>query len=79
MAMRTQAEIERYAAKHDLRGALRTRVRRDGETLHILLLGVYPNLDAARKAAANLPPPLRDVVPWVRSVGSLQRLMRNAG
>ena len=78
VALQTREEIGRYMAKNNLRDVLKARIARHGQAFHVLILGIYPNLEEARQAATNLPPPLRNVTPWVRSVGSLQRAMRAA-
>ena len=77
MALRHGENVGVYVAKNGLEGSLKARVARDGETLHVLILGVYADIDSARRAVANLPPALQDITPWVRSLGSLQQAMRH--
>ena len=78
MAMATRPQVERYAAKHDLPDAFLASIERDGETLHILLAGIYPDMDRAREAAEALASTLPDITPWVRKLGPLQRAMRSS-
>ena len=79
MAMRNRENVDRFVAKHNLQNVLHARIARNGQILHVLILGVYPNLDSARKAVSALPPALRDITPWVRSVGSVHGAMQEKG
>ena len=76
MALGTRENVDRYVARHNLQDVLHARVESGGQTLHVLILGAYPDRESARRAASNLPPALRDITPWVRSVASLQQAMQ---
>ncbi len=75
MALGSGAAVDRFAAQHGLEGLLRASIARDGETLHLLILGVYADSAAAHRAARNLPPGMADITPWVRRMDSLQQAM----
>jgi TPR repeat protein len=48
----------------------------DGVTRYNALYGSYPSYAEAQRAAENLPPSLRDVKPWIRNFGILQKLLK---
>ncbi|MDH5473577.1 MAG: hypothetical protein OEY87_04265 [Gammaproteobacteria bacterium] len=48
---------------------------RDGVTWHVLLLDVYPDLSSAKRARDQMSG-LLNTQPWVRTLGSVQKLMR---
>ncbi len=75
MALGSAAAADRFAAQHGLEGLLRASIARDGETLHLLILGVYADSAAAHRAARNLPPGMAGIAPWVRRMDSLQQAM----
>jgi DamX protein len=50
--------------------------RREGLPWHVLLYGLYANADLARAAIPDLPAGLRTHSPWIRSVGSVQKAIR---
>ena len=79
MALGTRKQVDRYVAKHELQDVLHARIERGGQILHVLILGAYPDRDSALQAAANLPPSLRGITPWIRSVASLQQAMAEKG
>ena len=76
VALRTESELQDLVARYGLDHLIRTRIDRDGEAFHVLLLGVYADIDDARRAVAALPPRLRDITPWVRPLGSLREAMQ---
>ena len=78
VALRTEAGLEDLVASHGLDHLLRARIDRDGEAFHVLLLGVYPDIDDARQAVASPPPQLGDITPWVHTLGSLREAMQRA-
>lgn len=78
LAMTSREELDDFTARHDLAGLQAARVERDGTLYYVLLLGVYPSLEQARDALADLPRGLSGVEPWIRPVGSLQAAMARA-
>jgi len=48
----------------------------DGETRYNALYGSYPSYAEAQQAAANLPSTLRNIKPWIRNFGILQKLLQ---
>ena len=76
VALGTKEALEEYATRKALQGMSAARVERDGRLFYVLLLGVYPNRQAADDAAASLPPELGEFDPWVRRVESLQQAIR---
>lgn len=78
MATATRAELERFIARHGLEQLPSVVVEREGRLFHVLLLGVFPTLEDARRAAAERPPSLDRVEPWIRPMGSLQSAIGRA-
>ena len=76
VALGTKEALEEYAARKALQGMSAARVERNGRLFYVLLLGVYPDRQAADDAAANLPPEFGEFDPWVRRVESLQQAIR---
>ena len=72
MGSRKEQTLERLAARHDLAdGAAIYEIEyRDGPW-YVLVYGEYPDEAAARAALANLPPEVRRLRPWVRSLGQV--------
>lgn len=66
--------IYAFAKKHQLSTRYVVPTVRDGTTWHVLLLDIYPDKTAAKmaldEAASTLP-----TKPWMRTVGSVQKLM----
>jgi TPR repeat protein len=48
----------------------------DGVPRFNALYGSYPSYPEAQRAAESLPPSLRDVKPWIRNFGILQKLLQ---
>ena len=72
LAMANVEQLEDFIAANQLDDALTARVERNGELYHVLLLGVYETLGLAEQASLDLPAPLANSEPWIRSVGSIQ-------
>ena len=51
-------------------------LRRGGQTLYVLLHGLYADRAAARRALAQMPEAVRSQRPWIRSLASIQGAIR---
>lgn len=67
--------VYRFAQKYQIPTKYIVPTVRDGVTWHVLLLDVYPDRKTAT-AGKNDIAPLLTTQPWVRSVGSVQQLMK---
>ena len=74
----TRAKVEEVAVDSGLESMAGARVERDGKIFFVLLAGVYADRERAERAANSLPPNIRSLRPWVRSLGGLQASMRRA-
>ena len=74
----SQAKVEEVAVDSGLESMAGARVERDGKIFFVLLAGVYADRERAERAANSLPPNIRALRPWVRSLGGLQASMRRA-
>ena len=74
----TRAKVEEVAVDSGLESMAGARVERDGKIFFVLLAGVYADRERAERAANSLPPNIRALRPWVRSLGGLQASMRRA-
>jgi DamX protein len=75
IALSSDQALVDFAERHKLKGFSAALVEREGEILFVMLLGVYEDYDRAQLAAASRPDSLKDVEPWIRSMGSLQQAM----
>jgi septal ring-binding cell division protein DamX len=78
VALKSTRAVDAWVKSRELTGVSVARIAKDGEVLYVVLLGVYPDRASAMQAADERPPSLRDVVPWIRKVASLQAAMRAA-
>lgn len=67
--------VYKFAEQHQLSVRYIVPTYRDGVTWHVLLLDVYPTL-ADAKAALQEASYTLPTKPWIRSVGSVQKLIR---
>lgn len=67
--------VYKFAEQHQLSVRYIVPTVRDGVTWHVLLLDIYPTL-ADAKAALQEASYTLPTKPWVRSVGSVQKLIR---
>ncbi|TNF36912.1 MAG: hypothetical protein EP315_03570 [Gammaproteobacteria bacterium] len=67
--------VYKFAEQHQLSVRYIVPTFRDGVTWHVLLLDVYPTLSEAKAALQEVSYTL-PTKPWVRSLGSVQKLMR---
>ena len=67
--------VYKFAEQHQLSVRYIVPTVRDGVTWHVLLLDVYPTL-ADAKAALQEASYTLPTKPWIRSVGSVQKLIR---
>lgn len=73
-----QRATEYLAEQADPASFARFRLQRGGRILHAVIYGVYGSRAEAERAAADLPPAIGDVEPWVRSFGQIQEAVRSA-
>jgi len=67
--------VYRFAEQHQLPIDYIVPTLRDGVTWHVLLLDIYPDRASAVSAQAEAAATLK-TQPWVRSVGSIQKIMQ---
>jgi len=67
--------VYRFAEQNQISTQYVVPTVRDGVTWHVLLLDVYPDYSSAIAARDEIAPSLA-TQPWVRSVGSVQKLMQ---
>lgn len=68
--------IQKYFIENGLAGkAGYYKNKREGEDWYALIYGSYPSVKLANKAISSLPKDLRKWSPWVRKLGSIQRIM----
>lgn len=78
LAMSSPTSLERFFDTLGIDSLAAAEVEVEGVLRYVLLLGVYEELAAARRAAANLPESLAGEEPWIRRLGGLQAAMRRA-
>ena len=78
IAMDTREALEAFVNDNRLRGMSAARVEKDEQVFFVLLLGIYTSAAIAKEASEEIPPPLDELPPWIRSLGSLQRAMIRA-
>jgi len=67
--------VIRFASDNQISSQYVVATERDGVVWHVLLLDVYPDYSSAVAAKDEIAPSLRNE-PWIRSVGSVQKLVR---
>lgn len=67
--------VYKFAEKNQLSVRYVVPTVRDGVTWHVLLLDVYPDLSSAKMARDDIAGRLT-TKPWVRTIGSVQKLMQ---
>lgn len=75
MASTDVDRVFRFADQHSVSTEYVAATMRDGVVWHVLLLGVYSDYNAALVAKDEIAP-LLTTQPWIRSVGSVQKLMQ---
>lgn len=78
LAASSKEALETYVRDRGLSNMSAARIESGGTVYYVLLLGVYPDADAAKLAAADLPPGAEDATVWVRSLGSVQEGIERA-
>ncbi|MAT84571.1 MAG: hypothetical protein CMD39_09805 [Gammaproteobacteria bacterium] len=78
MAMSSKDSLEAFVAREGISNMSAARVERGGELFYVLLLGIYEDVDKARRAVASLPDEIGGSTPWIRPLGSLQSAMLRA-
>lgn len=74
VASSTMKQLNEFARKHQLSDEWVAETSVNGKTWHVLLLGVYPDRAAAEQALQTVKD--LDTRPWIRTVGSLQAVMK---
>lgn len=74
VASSTMKQLSDFARKHQLSDDWVAETSVNGKVWHVLLLGVYPDRAAAEQALKTVKD--LDTRPWIRTVGSLQAVMR---
>ena len=72
MALKDENTVRETIDRYSLQEAAYFPIQRNGETLYILVHGVYPSRSAANAAIKTLPTALAAGPPWVRSFRTLQ-------
>jgi len=67
--------VIRFASENQISSQYVVATERDGVVWHVLLLDIYPDYSSAVAARDEIAPSLRNA-PWIRSVGSVQKLVR---
>ncbi|VAW68116.1 hypothetical protein MNBD_GAMMA08-1523 [hydrothermal vent metagenome] len=67
--------VIRFAEANQLSTQYLVATERDGVIWHVLLLDVYPDYSSAVAARDEIAPSLKNA-PWIRKVGSVQKLVR---
>ncbi len=79
VAVSSKESLEEYARNNRLSGLSAARTWNGERLFYVLLLGIYETRENAELAVASLSGPMKELnAPWIRSVGSLQRAMREA-
>ncbi len=66
--------VIRFADENQVSTKYIVATNRDGVTWHVLLLGIYPDYSSAVAARDEIAPSLKNA-PWIRKVGSVQKLV----
>ncbi len=74
VASSTKKQLSDFARKHQLSDEWVAETSVNGKVWHVLLLGVYPDRAAAEQALKTVKD--LDTRPWIRTIGSLQAVMR---
>jgi DamX protein len=74
IALNDSGAFSGFVQRHNLaKNSAYFKTLRNGRDWYVLLYGLYPNADQARRAIAQLPAPLRRNAPWIRSLGSVHQ------
>lgn len=74
-ASRTMKQLSTFAKRHNLSDQWTAQTTVRGETWYVLLEGVYATREEAREALSRVSGQV-DTRPWIRTIGSLQAVMR---
>jgi septal ring-binding cell division protein DamX len=67
--------VIRFANENEVSTEYIVATERDGVIWHVLLLDIYPDYSSAVAARDEISPRLKNE-PWIRGVGSVQKLVR---
>ncbi|MEJ2685940.1 MAG: AAA family ATPase [Gammaproteobacteria bacterium] len=77
LGARDEASVRRFIRVHHLgKQAMYYTGDFKGAPWYVLLYGVYPDIEAAHKALAGLPPKVRKGGPWARRLSTVQKDIR---
>ncbi|MBT8447736.1 MAG: SPOR domain-containing protein, partial [Gammaproteobacteria bacterium] len=71
---RNRAAAAKFVATHRHADLWLLTARHQGAPWYVVLYGLYPDRDSARRAIAGLPAGLRQSEPWARPVSSLREI-----
>ena len=78
IALANREQLEAFAAEYDLFRHPAARIESKGNVRYILLWDFYATRAEAAAAMETLPPAIKALGPWLRSVDSLQQALRRA-
>lgn len=68
--------VRHFAEQNHLQGYWVYQTQHNGKPWFVLVDGIYPNLQAARSALANLPKPLQKEKPWPKTLKQVQQELK---
>ncbi|WP_018140155.1 AAA family ATPase [Thioalkalivibrio sp. ALJ7] len=77
LAAQDMAAARAYADRHELGGIRYIPTRVNDREFVVILAGVFPDRAAAERAVEDLPEAVRRDEPWIRSIGSVQNVVRD--
>jgi septal ring-binding cell division protein DamX len=77
MALQDEDALNKFVADKQLVGVSGAKIASKGQQFYTLILGVYESKSIAEEAWASRPQSISYLQPYYRSLGSLQRAIRN--
>jgi len=78
ISLQSEATLANFINAHNLaEGSSYFFQKTKGGTLYSLLYGIYDSQAAAKRTLDRLPPELHKTGPWIRTIGQIQKLIRN--
>lgn len=75
ISAKSETEAERFIKQQGLKDCHSFRQVREGQTLHTVTCGIYPNREAATQALNKLPEKVRTSRPFPRKIDDIRRIM----
>ncbi|MDP1930533.1 MAG: AAA family ATPase [Gammaproteobacteria bacterium] len=72
----SRRNVEEFVARHAASSLSWYETRNNGNPWFVIIHGAYASRNAAQAAVASLPAEIRNLQPWVRSVGDVQNDIR---